>query len=535
MPFLLHQPFERSAQQFPDKVAVIDRQRAIGYRALDEQANQLAAVLRANGVKKGDRVGIYLKKSIEAIAGILGVLKAEAVYVPLDPAAPPRRIAFIVGNCDMKGLVSNVKQVTSLQPELESAGGQSLACIVCADEVVTTVPGLDVTLIPWGELAVYEADISWQPVAPVTIEDDLAYILYTSGSTGAPKGVMLSHRAALTFVNWMFETFAIVESDRVSSHAPFHFDLSIFDLFTTFKAGGTVVLVPESYSVFPRNLSQFIAEQEISVWYSVPSVLTRLVLYGNLEGHVFPRLRMILFAGEVFPTKYLRRLMGLLPGVGFFNLYGPTETNVCTYYEVPALSPDQNEPISIGKACANSGTFVVNDQGQLAQPGEIGELYVRGPSLLKGYWGLPERTAKSLVSHPFNPLWDEKAYRTGDLVREEPDGNYTFLGRRDHQIKSRGYRIELGEIETAIYSHLDVEETAVVAIPDEEIGNHIKAFVRLYSGSTLTTNGLEAHCAERIPKYMLPTMIEFRDALPKTSTGKINRPLLVEQHLAQKR
>ncbi len=343
---------------------------------------------------------------------------------------------------------------------------------------------------------------------------------------------MISHRASLTFVDWGHDCFEVEPDDRLSNHAPFHFDLSVFDLFVAIKAGASVNLVPEELSVFPVNLARFIEEHRITIWYSVPSVLTKLVLHGNLSKHRLPELRTILFAGEVFPTKYLRQLMNALPRAKYYNLYGPTETNVCTYYEVPPLPADRDEPISIGRACANTETFVVKDNETVAQPGEVGELYVRGPSLMKGYWGLPDRTARVLLRQAVPPaMTAEMVHRTGDLVKEDGDGNYIFLGRRDNQIKSRGYRIELGEIETVLYKHPNIEEAAVIAIPDEEIGNRIKAIIVGRKGNQLTKGEIEGFCAEHIPKYMVPGSIEFRSALPKTSTGKVDKTLLVKEQL----
>jgi amino acid adenylation domain-containing protein len=346
---------------------------------------------------------------------------------------------------------------------------------------------------------------------------------------------MISHRASLTFVSWACATFGLQATDRVSSHAPLHFDLSIFDLFATIKAGGTVVLVPEELSIFPVNLADFIEEQRIAVWYSVPSVLTRLVLHGELKRHRFSALHTVLFAGEVFPLKYLRQLTALLPHPRYFNLYGPTETNVCTYYPVSELPPEWTEPLPIGRACANTDTFAVTDQGTIASAGEVGELYVRGPTLAKGYWGLPERSKEVFVANPIRPvLWEEKVYRTGDLVRVLADGNYLFLGRRDNMIKSRGFRIELGEIEAVLYRHPAIEEAAAIPVPDELAGNLIKAIIVTRPGQTPTRGDLEHFCAERLPRYMVPSMIEYAASLPKTSTGKIDRPLLIKEHAVRR-
>jgi amino acid adenylation domain-containing protein len=532
MSYLLQQLLTKSAKDYPEKEAVLHKSRSITYEQLETLSNQLAWVLRNRGIERGDRVGIYLNKSIEAVVAIFGILKAGGVYVPLDPGAPVKRVAFIIGNCQMKGLIGTQEKIAGLLenwPEFSP-----VECLVLTDEQVQEAEWNRSEVkfnhvVSWDEVASFIAD---SPPSTPLIEDDLAYILYTSGSTGDPKGVMISHRASLTFVNWAWECFQVQASDRVSNHAPLHFDLSIFDIFTTIKAGGTVILFPPELSVFPRNLAKFIAEQHITIWYSVPSVLTRLVLYGKLDSIKFPHLRTILFAGEVFPIKYLRQLMELLPNPKYYNLYGPTETNVCTYYPVEKISPERVDALEIGKACANLEVFAINEQSQIAKPGEVGELCVRGPALMKGYWGIPEKTKKVLTPYPIlGGIWEENIYRTGDLVKQREDGNYIYLGRRDNQIKSRGYRIELGEIETVLYSHPEVEELAVLAIPDPEITNAIKAVVAPKEGCELSQSDLESFCAPRIPKYMIPGIIEFRKSLPKTSTGKIDKTLLRQQHI----
>jgi amino acid adenylation domain-containing protein len=364
-------------------------------------------------------------------------------------------------------------------------------------------------------------DVDAQPsgTPPVErIDQDPAYILYTSGSTGRPKGVTLSHRNGLAFIGWAAAFIGARPDDRFSSHAPLHFDLSIFDLFVAAQAGAPVVLVPPQASIFPIELTRFIREQAITVWYSVPSVLSALALRGGLDAHPVPSLRVVVFAGEVFPTKYLRRLMELMPGRRFLNLYGPTETNVCTYFEVEHL-PGGEAPIPIGRPIANTETFVMADDGQEASTGEVGELLVRGATVMRGYWGDPDRTARSLVRDPRGRS-DDLVYRTGDLVRRRGD-QYEFLGRRDAQVKSRGYRIELGEIETALYGHPRVVECAVTAVPDDLVTNTLRADV--VTDGDVDEHELIAFCSERIPHYMIPDAIHFHGSLPRTSTGKVDR------------
>ncbi len=528
MPYLLHQLLQRSADRVPHRPAVRHNGTELSYAQLETQSNQLAAMLLRIGVQRGDRVGIYLDKSLAAIVAIFAILKTGAAYVPLDPAAPKARVAFIVQNCRMAAVVSTVAKLTALQQSAPTNLDTLQGVIVTDEDPIDLRQNFNVA-VGWSEVLAAPAD---PPANPGVIEDDLAYILYTSGSTGTPKGVMISHRASLTFVEWAATTFAMHADDRVSNHAPLHFDLSILDIFATIHAGAVVVLVPPTHSVFPRTLADFIAQERISIWYSVPSILTSLVLYGQLERHSFPHLRAILFAGEVFPIKYLRRLTELVPHPRYCNLFGPTETNVCTYYDVPALDPERTAPLSIGKAIDNYELFVLDDGGNLALPGVEGELCARGPGIMTGYWSLPEQTAQSRILFTRHPdLGPEIIFRTGDWVRLEDDGDYTYLGRRDGMIKSRGYRIEIGEIESTLHSHPEVLEAAVVPVPDEEIGNRIRAFVVTRDGS-IPAAVLEAFCDSKLPKYMVPHHFKFREALPKTSTGKIDRTSLMKEPVA---
>jgi amino acid adenylation domain-containing protein len=506
-----------AAQARPDAPAVVDGERTLSYGELDERARRLANTLVELGVRRGDRVAIYLDKSIEALVAIYGTSRAGGCYVPFDPQAPPPRLGYVAADAEIRVLLSGAEKAEQW-PALVAHGAELESVVALnADDGVEAPPGT--RLITASDVA--RAEVLAQRRGGN--DSDLAYILYTSGSTGTPKGVMLTHRNCLAFVDWAVEEFSVSAEDRVSSHAPLHFDLSTFDLFGAAMAAAPVVLVPPETSLFPAAVRRFIELNEITVWYSVPSILSMLVARGGLTKGDLLGLRRILFAGEVFPTKYLRRLMEQLPHVRFANLYGPTETNVCTWYEVPTLPEEMTEAIPIGKAIADVEVFAITEEGRSASPGEVGELYVQGPTVMQGYWGDPERTARVLVPDP-RTAPPQPVYRTGDLVQEMEDGNYRFLGRRDTQIKSRGYRVELGDVEAALYAHPAVDECAVVAVPDELVTNRIKACVT--TRDAVSKADLISFCAERIPQYMIPELFEFREMLPKTSTGKVDRQAL---------
>lgn len=520
MAFLLNQLLSESAQRVPSHDAVIGAEGSLTYAQLDSISNQIANQLRQDGVRAGDRVGIFLPKSTYSVAALFGIQKAGAAYVPIDPNSPSQRAGYILRNCDIRGLVTNSEKLSVLPPDFfRSANVRSL--------LLTDAPSR--TDIPrfttWEQLRTQSKE---NPNVAIT-DNDLAYILYTSGSTGEPKGVMISHLNSLTFVNWCFDEFRVTSSDKVSSHAPFHFDLSILDLFCTIKAGATICLVPNEIYAFPVKLAKWISEQAITIWYSVPSALIQLVERGHLENNDYSQLRTVLFAGEVFPLKYLRKLVEAIPHPAYYNLYGPTETNVCTYYKVQPsdLDADRSEPVPIGKACANTEVIAVDDQGTPVGPGGEGELYVRSSTVMKGYWARPDSTAKVVLANWLKKDVSDVLYKTGDIVRPMPDGNYQYVGRRDKMIKSRGYRIELGEIEAALYSHPEVDEAAAIAVPDEKIGARIIAYVVCSNG--LDHKQLHAYCRERLPGYMIPERFELRQRLPKTSTGKIDKTSLEKE------
>ncbi len=506
----LQQLLDLSASRFPGNVAIEEAESgSIRYGELGSLSDRMRDRLLQLRVEPGDRVGICMQKSADAVASIFGIMKAGAAYVPADPTAPASRNAFIFHDCAVKVLIVEARLAEALRLEFSQTG-------FAPEMVVLEGTGAGIPLTKaLDQFDVPHPAASMPSAAPNP--DRLAYILYTSGSTGRPKGVMLSHGNAACFIDWCSDVFQPSEHDRFSSHAPFHFDLSILDIYVSLKHGATLVLVEEQLGKEPARLAQWIAKKKITVWYSAPSILSLLAQFGKLEQYDYSSLRLVLFAGEVFPIKYLKLLKSLWQHPRYFNLYGPTETNVCTFYEVPHLiSASQTEPVPIGKACPHCEPLVVSEVGIEVARGVEGELCIAGPSVLEGYWNLPENTAKA-----FLPGRDRRWYRTGDIVTELPDGNYKFLGRRDRMIKKRGYRIELGEIEVALYRHPAIKEAAVLAFPDID-GVPVKAFTSSRDGSKLSVIELKKFCSENLPLYMVPDLFCSLESLPKTSTDKID-------------
>jgi len=521
----------RSAGRWPDHPAIAMDGRAFTYADLERASNQIARTLKRVGVRKGDRVMLWMPKSPEAIAALYGIMKAGAAYVSVDPSAPPPRACYIARDCAAAALITVPARTAVLDKEF--AGDAPMRAVLYAEPRANGFAILDVPAIAGVPAIGWDSVAAESPEAldNIATARDLAYILYTSGSTGQPKGVMISHSASLSFVEWAGDKFGISHDDRLSNHAGFHFDLSTFDLYAGARAGATVYPVSSRVAPFPAALTKQWVEQRLTVCYATPSTFILLMGRGNLAASGIASMRVVLFAGEVFAVKHLRELMAIFPQARFANLYGPTETNVCTWYEVTE-PPADDSPIPIGRECENCEGFILDETGAQVADGEVGELWIGGGTLMQGYWGRDDLTAKRLRSiKPANGT-PTLAYNTGDLVRRFPDGNLRFFGRRDHQIKTRGYRVELGEIEATLSRHAAVAEAVLVAIPDDQFGHLLHAVVIRQPDAAVTEGQLKGFLKESLPLYMVPERIEFRTELPHTFSDKIDRDTLLRQTLA---
>ncbi len=486
---LLRDVLDEGLRRNPDGTAVREPGAEITYRELNHLANRLARALIQRGVEPGDRVSIWLPKSINAVATMQAVLRVGAAYVPIDPLSPVARARQVIADC--------MPSLCVTEPERAAAA-------------ISPVGPVRTLLLGEGARG-FDDSTSAAPLPPLPVSrDSLAYILYTSGSTGQPKGVCISQRNALAFIEWALAEVMPSPADRLSSHAPFHFDLSVFDLYAAFASGACVSLIPEGVSFVGQRLVEFVREERITIWYSVPSALMMMMDTGGLLDPGLTSLRAILFAGEPFPIGSLRRLRERFLEVRMLNLYGPTETNVCTYYEVDDIAPDRVAPVPIGEASSGDRVWAIKDDGGEAAIGESGELLVDGPTVMLGYWGRPPHCGP---------------YHTGDIVERLDARNYAYMGRRDAMVKIRGHRVELGEVEAAVSAHPSVREAAAVAVGSGP-ETRLVAAVSFREGSSASLLELKRQCAVRLPRYMIVHGVRELPSLPRTANGKVDRRAL---------
>lgn len=499
---LIQDLLETSAARKPGNTAVNGGAHLIDYRNLHGKSSYLADLLRKNGCKPGDKIALLLDKSIEAIVAIFGILKSGAAYIPLDSDSPANRLEYILQDIGTRVIITNQKN----QPAVEKiAGGIKQVKILLIDTLLKEYTGAPVL-----------------PGDPGIDENSTAFILYTSGSTGVPKGVKISHGNALSFIHWAHDYFRANSKDVFSSHAPLHFDLSIFDLFVSIKAGAEICLIPKVLSSFPVSLADFIEKNRITIWYSVPGVLVNLVLNVKEFKTKLQSIRKLIYAGENFPIKYLKIIIFQLAKTEFYNLYGPTETNVITYYKIRRNSRYLNSQIPIGYPCPYAEIKVLDQKGNKVKPGQKGELIVKSASMMQGYANNKKATAKVIKTLNFSTTKGEKYYFTGDMVKVLGDNFFQLAGRKDNMVKIKGFRVELEEIESVLIKHEQVKECLVRVIKDNDRGdNELEALIVPHR--EIEKRDIISFLKNRLPIYMIPSQINFYPDFKKNTRGKIDR------------
>ena len=515
---LLHERILADRAQFSDHQAIAWEGGHLSHRELRTKSIQLAHVLAEYGVGHGDRVAICMPKCQEAVQSILAILSLGAAYVPIDDHSPPRRILQILADAQPRltlttsGVIESLRlspsDVTVSASQRDAAG---ISRFITVDQEVRG----------HGFLTKLKS-LNALPHNPSQSLDDLAAILYTSGSSGTPKGVQLTHRNISGFAQWAIKRFQFKPNDRFANHASLHFDLSTLDLFASLDIGASIFLIDAKTVRFPNAVANLIAKQKITVWYSVPTALRMLCEYGALEQKDMKTLRWVFFAGEVLPIPTLRSLMQTLDSARFVNFYGPTETNVCTYHEVDKVPELSDTAIPIGIPCEHLEVDVYRADGSLAEQDEVGEICVFGTNVTPGYW------RNQQLSQSVRLEMRQDSYLTGDLGHRDQSGQLWFHGRNDDQIQFRGHRLELAAIEAHLTSHPLVTQAAACVTDAGRLESKLIVFVETLENKSPTEEALRKHCEMRLPSYAVPSLYFLMDRLPLSSNGKVARSELMK-------
>lgn len=507
-----------------NQIAVSLYDEKITYGELESESNKLAGILIKQNLEPGDRVGLFMEKAPKTIVAMLGITKAGGVYVPLDPDSPPERVIKIIKSSNPSLLFVDHETTYPFQD------------IIHADPETGLIPWVWWSSEPLMHGDDYHPQFIYKDIGNQKNEsyqvtrnpESAAHILFTSGSTGQPKGVVITHKNIDSFINWAVPFFNMKSGEHTSCHSPLHFDLSTFDIYGAFASGSHLHLVPAGINIHPKKLSAFILENKLNQWFSVPSALSYLAKFQVIPEGGYPDLKRLIWCGEVFPLPGLQYWMKNLPDVQFTNLYGPTEATIASsYYTVNEL-PDNLAEIPIGEPCSNEKLIILDEDLRRLDIGEVGDLYIQGSGLSPGYWQDIAKTEAAFIWYTNEEGRRERIYKTGDLASLGSDGLVYFHGRSDYQIKSRGYRIELGEIEAALGQDELLREYAVVPV-------HIDGFEGTAIGcayvGTAIKNGalaplLKQKLKDKIPSYMVPQVWQEYDRLPRNGNGKIDRKSL---------
>jgi long-chain acyl-CoA synthetase len=507
---LLHEFLERSRERFPGKTALVSGRRRLTFEEIDSEANRLARALRDAGVAYGDRVVVLLDNSPEAVVSIFGILKGDAVFVALNPTIKAEKLAYILANCRASALVTSAGRLGAVERAI--SGASSLRSVIVFGDAAS-LPAGPCAVERWNDI---RGGFSSERPPRAAIDIDLASLIYTSGTTGNPKGVMLTHRnmvSASTSITTYLEN---TERDSILSVLPLSFDYGLYQVLMAAQFGGTVVL--EKSFLYPYEVINTLKRERATGFPIVPTISAMLLQLEELKNERFDDLRYITNTAAALPVAHIRGLRKIFPGAKIYSMYGLTECKRVSY-----LPPEEidRRPTSVGKGMPNEQVYLVDEDNRvITEPGAVGELVVRGANVMQGYWELPEETSRVLKPGRFP--W-ERVLHTGDLFRADEEGFLYFVSRKDDIIKSRGEKVSPKEVENVIYEHPDVLEAAVIGVPDEVLGEAIKACIVLKEGAAATEKEIVAHCMRHLEDFMVPKVIVFMQSLPKTASGKITK------------
>lgn len=489
---------EATAARLPEKIAFASKEEALSFQELLTLSKSVGTFLLGYG-KRNSPVAVMMEKTPSSIAAFLGCVYSGNFYTPIDSTMPKERVLSILNTLQPQVLLIDEKSKKAAD-YLEYSGE-----IVILEEISETEINNEALL----------------RIRRTAVDADPLYALFTSGSTGIPKGVVITHQSVVNLTEWYTETFDISHQEIMGNQAPFYFDSSVKDIYAVLKTGATMEIIPKQLFSFPLKLMEYVAEKQVNYIDWVPSAFCIVANTGTLEKVVPETLKKIAFCGEIMPTKQYNMWRKKYPNALFANIYGPTEATVdCTYYIVDREFAD-DEPLPIGYPCRNTDIFILNGD-RLADEGEAGELCIRGRCLAPGYYNNPEKTEEAFIQNPLNPHYPEKIYKTGDVAKYNEYGEIVFLARKDHQIKHMGHRIELGEIETAVNS-IDLVENGACIYDTES-----QKIVLFYCGKEATQSYILKKLRDKVPKYMFPNVMILLEEMPHTLNGKIDRLRLKE-------
>ncbi|NLF01428.1 MAG: AMP-binding protein [Anaerolineales bacterium] len=510
---LVHDFLQDSADQQPDKVALICDGQRLTYAEIDEQANRVAHGLLAAGVQRGDRVGIWLPNSVEAVVAIFGVLKAGAVFVTINPTTKPDKLAYILGNCAARGVFAPARQAATAERLLRSVPSLHFS-VLCGKE------GKGATVIPSPHALTWADILSSYPAARPTsgcIDVDLACLIYTSGSTGDPKGVVSTHGNVVFAASSIIRYLGNAPDDIVIDVLPLSFDYGLYQLLMTFKFGGTLVL--ERSFAYPAAILQRIEAERVTGLPGVPTLFA-ILLQMDLSRFGLGSLRYVTNTAAALPVAHIEQLRRAFPWTRLFSMYGLTECKRALY-----LPPEEldRRPGSVGIPIPGTEAWIEDESGNQLPRGATGELVVRGSHVMQGYWNDPEETAKRYRPGRYPA---ERLLYTGDLFRTDDEGFFYFVARKDDIIKSRGEKVAPKEVESVLYQLPGVAEAVVVGVDDPLLGQAVKAVIVRREGAQITELDVMRHCASLLEDFSVPKQVEFRASLPRTPSGKVDRKSL---------